>query len=432
MLRVKIKIGKITLVDKQSIGSCLLFIWFLNVPLQTVLRFFLTRLSIYGFARNVILFSATLVPIILFFVCIRSVSKKYYRHFFAIYIAVVLMFLYVYIDKPEMRYFITRADYGLPRVLYPDSAIFAFLFFSLCSSIEELFEVVKKFVFIDFGYLLLFQFIPAYINGGWSDISYDGTMVLRSYSLSFGYNMLLPAIFFLYLYLKGKKICYLVLSCICIALIFTNGSRGALLMLALFIGLMTISNIIDSHNTSYKLLKVILIIVCILILYFCGEWILQEIASILHNFGIQSRSLDLFLSGDISDNSGRDSIWAASINGILEGGIFGNGVFGDRPFVFPLHYAAYSHNIILEIVCSFGVIGIIICILLAVGAIRMIFFCPYTKAREMFIIFFSIASQLFLSLSFWYVWEFWAAIAIAYKYFQISKEQRINKRKVPK
>ena len=50
MLRVKIKIGKITLVDKQSIGSCLLFIWFLNVPLQTVLRFFLTRLRLYYFS----------------------------------------------------------------------------------------------------------------------------------------------------------------------------------------------------------------------------------------------------------------------------------------------------------------------------------------------------------------------------------------------
>lgn len=424
MLQFKIKIGNIIFIKRQSIGACLLFFWLLNDPIQTIIRFFLTRLSIYGFIRNVILFLVTLIPIILFLVYITSISPRKYLYFFTIYLLVCIMFLYTYVDKPEMRYFLEREDYGLPRVLFPDSAIYALLFFSLCDSIEELFEVIKKFVFIDFGYLILFQFIPAYISGGWTDVGYDGAMVMRNYSLSFGYNMLLPAMCFLYFFLKSRKKAYLVFSFVCVVLIFTNGSRGALLMLALFIGMMGISNIIDSHKVSYKVLKICLITMLVLIFWLFGEAILYEIASILQNSGIQSRSLDLFLSGDISDNTGRDLIWAASVKGILEGGFFGNGIFGDRPFVFPLHYAAYSHNIILEIVCSFGVIGIILCIFLIIGIIRMIFFCRDTKTRELFIIFTSIAAQLFLSLSFWYVWEFWAAIAIAHRYFQMNKRQK--------
>ena len=168
-------------------------------------------------------------------------------------------------------------------------------------------------------------------------------------------------------------------------------------MLALFIGLMMISNIVESPKASYKILKIGSIIVLILILFLFGEMLLRSFVNFAQDLGIQSRTLDLLLSGDISSDTGRDVIWAAVIDAIKNGGIFGHGVFGERPYVFPIHYAAYSHNIVLELVCSFGIIGVGVCIFLIVGTLRMVFFCKDTQMREIFIIFFSVASQLLVN-----------------------------------
>lgn len=424
MLRVKL--GNHDLIKKRSVGAWILLLWLLNDIILSISRFLLTRMNIYGFIRNSILLLLTMIPIAFFSIYMKQIGQRKYRFFLGIYFVIILAFFFTYLINPDIAYFYEREDYGLQRVFRPDGAIYALLFFSLCDNTKELYDIVKKYAYIDFGYLLVFQFLPAYMGGGWADIGSNGTMVVRQYSLSFGYAMLLPVIVFLYLYIKHKKIYYLIFSFVGGVLIFTNGSRGALLMLALFIGLMMISNIVESPKASYKILKIGSIIVLILILFVFGETLLRSFVNFAQDLGIQSRTLDLLLSGDISSDTGRDVIWAAVIDAIKNGGIFGHGVFGERPYVFPIHYAAYSHNIVLELVCSFGIIGVGVCIFLIVGTLRMIFFCKDTQMREIFIIFFSVASQLFLSLSFWYVWEFWAAIAIAHRYFQTERKRKLN------
>lgn len=424
MLRVKV--GNHDLIKKRSIGAWLLLLWLMNDIILSVFRFIMTRLNIYGFIRNSILLFGTMIPVFFLLIYIKQIGQKKYRFFLVIYLITILAFLFTYLLNPDIAYFFEREDYGLQRVFRPDGAIYALLFFSIYDNTKELYDIIKKYAYIDFVYLLIFLFLPAYTGGGWTDIGSNGTMVVREYSLSFGYAMLLPVIIFLYLYIKHKKIHYLILSFIGGTLIFTNGSRGALLMLALFIGLMMISNIIDSPQVSYKALKISSIIILLLVLFFFGQVLLKSFINFAQDLGIQSRTLDLLLSGDISSDTGRDVIWAAVIDAIKNGGILGHGVFGERPYVFPIHYAAYSHNIALELVCSFGVVGIIVCMFLVVGILRMIFLCKDTQLREIFIIFFSVAAQLFLSLSFWYVWEFWAAIAIAHRYFQMERKKKLN------
>ena len=421
MLRVKV--GNRDLIKERSIGAWLLLLWLLNDIILSISRYILTQLNIYGFIRNFILLFLTMIPIVIFLVYIKKIGQKKYRFFFGIYFIIVLSFIFTYLLNPEIAYFFKREDYGLQRVFRPDGAIYALLFFNLYDNTNELLDIVKKYAWIDFGYLIIFQFLPAYTGGGWTDIGSNGTMVVRQYSLSFGYAMLLPVIIFLYFWIKNKRFYCLLLSCIGSVLIFTNGSRGALLMLVLFIGLMMISNIVDSPKVSYKVLKISSIIIVILFLFLFGELLLRSFVSFAQDLGIQSRTLDLLISGDISSDTGIDVIWAAVIDAIKDGGFFGHGVFGERPYVFPIHYAAYSHNIILELICSFGIIGVVICIFLVIGVLRMIF-CKNTQMREIFIIFFAVASQLFFSLSFWYVWEFWAAIAIAYRYFQTERKRK--------
>lgn len=148
------------------------------------------------------------------------------------------------------------------------------------------------------------------------------------------------------------------------------------------------------------------------------------VADFLQSLGITSRTIRMMASGRAIDNTGRSEIWAASFSGFQENWILGNGVLGDRPYVFPFHYAAYSHNFFLEMLCSFGVFGIILSALIIIYSIRMLLYCDDKLWRGLFIIFFSISCQLFLSMSFWYVMEFWAAIAIAHNYFLSKNPER--------
>ena len=56
-----------------------------------------------------------------------------------------------------------------------------------------------------------------------------------------------------------------------------------------------------------------------------------------------------------------------------------------------------------------------------VGSIYMILSCKDRLWRELFIVFFSISCQLLLSFSFWYIADFWAAMAIGHKYFKLKR-----------
>lgn len=284
MLRVKL--GNHDLIKKRSVGAWILLLWLLNDIILSISRFLLTRINIYGFIRNSILLLLTMIPIAFFSIYMKQIGQRKYRFFLGIYFVIILAYFFTYLINPDIAYFYEREDYGLQRVFRPDGAIYALLFFSLCDNTKELYDIVKKYAYIDFGYLLVFQFLPAYMGGGWADIGSNGTMVVRQYSLSFGYAMLLPVIVFLYLYIKHKKIYYLIFSFVGGVLIFTNGSRGALLMLALFIGLMMISNIVESPKASYKILKIGSIIVLILILFVFGETLLRSFVNFAQDLGV--------------------------------------------------------------------------------------------------------------------------------------------------
>ena len=129
----------------------------------------------------------------------------------------------------------------------------------------------------------------------------------------------------------------------------------------------------------------------------------------------------MLLKGSFSASNGRDRIWNAVIDAIRSGGPFGYGMFGDRPFVAPLHIAGYSHNLILELLVSFGVFGVVIVAYIIKDAVKMLFVCKDDDWKEIYLILFVGSCKLLLSFSFWYIWEFWAAAAVAYKYGVVQK-----------
>ena len=71
---------------------------------------------------------------------------------------------------------------------------------------------------------------------------------------------------------------------------------------------------------------------------------------VLEEVGMRTRIIDQLLASDL-DSSGRDMIAQIIISKIREGGFFGYGICGSWQFV-----GTYPHNILLDILVSFGVL----------------------------------------------------------------------------
>ncbi len=416
-------------MTKENFPKILVILWLLNEFFLTICRFFLHKLNIDGITREAILFFITSIPIILLIRYYREDKEilKDCKLFFIIYIFSAFSFLINYVFFPQYRYFIMRKEYGLIRVYRPDSAIYALLFFCIIDKIEDLYKIIKKFSYFNFINIFILVYIPRLIRGYWIDVNYLGEKVERTYSLSFGYTLIFPTIVFLYVYIKERKLKDLLLSILCLGMIFFQGSRGAVMLPILFLILMSISNAIH-HDSNRKILKRLIISLIIIGLFIIfSNQIKSGIAYIFETLGLKSRVITKLLTTGITDGTGRDAIWDLVIGAIKNNWFFGYGAYGDRPFVFSEHFAGYSHNIVLEMVCSFGLVGVGILTFLLIQTIKM-FLCKDRLWRELYIVFFTISCQLFLSLSFWYVTEFWIMIAILYKYYRNNKRMEVCQR----
>ncbi len=397
--------------------------WLLELVAMTVARYVLSSVGIFeSLTRTVTLWLVASIPLLWFFVNIRTLKTEQFRAALILYVVIGITMLLSVLFNPALAEFYTRSDYGLERIIRPDQAMFAFLFFCLFDDPNELDNNITKFAFVAFVYRIVVQLLPALSKGYWIDIGPQGQELHFSYNLSFGYAMTFPTVVFIRKAMKEKKIKYTVLALIGAWSVLTQGNRGALLVLVVYIGLSVISNIMGSESASKKALKIAGIIIAMLFVAIFGDALLDWGFSLLSNSGLSSsRNIELLLQGKMTGDNGRELIWLTVFNAIKSGGIFGHGILGDRPFVFRLHYAGYSHNLFLELLCSLGIIGAGIIVYIIIDAIRMIFFCKDTEWRELYIILFSVSCQLMLSMSFWYVWEFWAAAAIAYKYRKLKR-----------
>lgn len=415
---MKLQIKSLRRLNQQEVANIAFFLFFNSNVIITAWGFILNRISMASYKMwfSMLTIYLPLVLLIFTFRSGRWIGSTILIGFLWI------LFGLTYIFHPEYEYWFSRETLGaLERVFRPDRAIYAYLFTRLVRDPKEMLKTLKKVGYLQLAYLL-YLFTVFLINGYWEEYDYTGNLIEFRYSLAFGYDMIFPVIVFFYFGLKEKKKLYYVLSVIGIVSILVGGSRGPLLVFGIFIALIIAINYKHIRKGKY--------IFCLLglgiIISIVGRaQILDWFTTSMKQIGLSSRTINMMLSGSISDGSGRDKIWRASINMIKEGGLFGYGVFGDRPVISQYHFAGYSHNIFLEILVSFGILGggaLIAGILWY--SIKMIFFCKDEKWQDLFIIFFSCSCQLLLSMSFWYVHFFWAAIAIAVTYHQELRESK--------
>ena len=316
---------------------------------------------------------------------------------------------------PEYDEWFFHPVYGIDKqFLSFQGGIWGFLVVWLVRDKENLYRYLK----ICASLLIIFyslQYLTAFFRGYWIDINVVGKQAKSVYNLEFGYHMLFPVAVFGSIACFERRKLYFIPFLIGSILIIIGGSRGSMVWIPIII----ISTFpFYWKNISKERYLLVFFIVLLALPAFCYaylnyELILRYLADILVSHGIYSRSLTSLVSGSLFDGNGRERIYEIVIELIRTGGLFGRGVYGERIYVGKEFMWGYSHNIVLEILVSFGYVGgTIIILFLCYGILFFYKHCESVKERVIFISFFVSSLKLLLSDSFWYVPSFWAMIAL--------------------
>lgn len=169
---------------------------------------------------------------------------------------------------------------------------------------------------------------------------YIGTFIIDNYNMSFSYGCLLPMI----VLFSHRRFFPVVISLLMFIWVLAIGSRGAVIAFIIYV-------VIDAFINKRK-----------------GRWLLFFIGLIFFSvvplingyfdsIGIHSRTLDLFLSGGIDYDSGRDYLYEKSLREIKLHPFTGIGLWGDR----VLLDGYYCHNFFIEVLLDFGLfVGLIL------------------------------------------------------------------------
>lgn len=233
--------------------------------------------------------------------------------------------------------------------------------------------------------------------------------------MSWGYNCLPIILFIVSYYQETLKYRYLLMGIFSLFLLFLYGSRFGFLLG--FIG--TMYFLYQSKNKFFRYGIVLGIIFSFFILLDLKEVMLNSI-EILNKINLPTESLkrivktlNNFIDGkDIS--SGRNIIYIQTIETIKENFLFGSGIFG---YIGKIDYrnvngTFYPHNIFLEILLHFGIIGFIVFFIIIFFTVRKIYFERKKGYKIDNIYFVSIILSLKLLLSNSYLMEMWFWFAL--------------------
>lgn len=338
-------------------------------------------------ASRIQLLSKLLVALI-FLYALPTVIKRSQLKLLFVYFIATLIFLVHYLMFPENQKYIRELIFPffgmcLPALIYSMS-IYEWNIFK---------KIMKKSSIIIFVIGMIISLL----------IIFD-IVQFSSYSMALSYYMLIPTILFIDDLFNRFSFKSIILTVVSLIVILGIGSRGAILCILVFIILKIIRFRIKFRYN--ELISYSFLLLVVIISYINLNHLLSFIYNFLLNFGIKSRSIELFLIDEVH-LSGRDYIYREIVNKILDKPFIGLGLAGDR------YRGGYVHNFILEIIAHFGiVIGLIIVILL-LGLITMSLLTKNMEKYNMLIIWLSLGfTHLMVSSSYLLDYRFWIFIGL--------------------
>ena len=382
---------------------------------NNALRMFIAKiLSVAGMQKyaGYILAPLIFIPLIVYFLMKGKFVGKYFWLFLA---GVAAFFGITYAMHPEYRHWYTRDAFGIwDTVFRPDrGAIWAFLFIEIARNEDDLWKIFKASAFINFFYNFYFWFKAKRI-GYWTYINASGMEEKRSYSLDFGYNMVFVFLILIFSYSFERKRWQLLAAALVLILTLDSGSRGSMAGILIAAGF----SLIDSRWRTKERVRNLAVFGSVgLLIYVLWERMLLLLILVMKKYSIESRTLTMLASGDVTSDNGRDLIHKIILKRIEEHPFRGYGAFGDRQCLGPRFNWGYSHSILYEMWADFGVIfGTLILGGILFFAVRAIIKEKNPKKKTAFVVVLSLASRLAFSNTSWGDPYFWMLIALNVKW----------------
>lgn len=324
------------------------------------------------------------------------------KSLFGLVCSTVLIAFISYAICPEVKqaysyyisFFLTRIIPALYFTIYIDK-----------QKLVLTFEYLKKYRLLWLLYAIVgMLWIPLHTNS-WNQ-----------YSMTYGYNLLIPACLVVYCFIRYGKIKWFFYGSAFGIFMLLRGSRASVLCLLLFIILAYV--MIHKENINMgKLARIIMLLIVgvIVLINF------KNIVSLLSDIFPSSRTLALLVS-NINFDSGRSNIQSLYWEAINSHPLRFNGIFSDRIYYSNLTRSVYDmtnypHNFIVELFYQWGIpLGIIIFILIVVGIIKSIWYSNRIDNAELicFILIMFVAGfmKLFFSASYLVSVEFYLLVGI--------------------
>lgn len=345
---------------------------------------------------------------------------------------ICLILIASYLLNPEIGIWLSPDhDYGIAAIFGLDGGIFsagviAFIVVIIQKDSKSIFRSLKICNVLMSIYLMLMLYTR--ISRGYFSIdNVNGVMVKSLYNMSFGYFSAFIGTLNFILWKREKKIFNLILGFFLAISSILYGSRGIIVIFALFAATMLWISLRNVKLSRRLLMIAVILVMTFVIVCFYTE-ILLGIQLILSLLGISdSRTMSKLLSGELSDANGRDRIWSMAWEMIKERFPLGYGAYGERAIIGQSFRWGYCHNLFLEIIIAFGLIGVIVLIFMIIKSALLINNESDKDWNLLFILFFSNCGMLFVSNTFWTHPYFWATIAVGVIYSKyIKMKQRSN------
>lgn len=223
--------------------------------------------------------------------------------------------------------------------------------------------------------------------------------------MAYGYRLVLASTFLFADYLNNKtKYFSLGLGLLGTLCILLGGSRGAVLICAMIFPLW----LIFCEPTKNKIKWGIVFIFGIVILYFGFDDIISWVLAIMKRFNLNSRTIRKLLNNTVTDDTSRTMVWKFCIDNLFNRNVFntlfGYGVAGDRVVILEQFgyflESGYPHNIILEVLMQFGLMGIFVILWWSVNFHRAVKKAMMSSDRIVLIVLAAYCIQLFVSSSY--------------------------------
>ena len=334
-----------------------------------------------------------------YLIALPTVFKRNKITFAGIYFIVVFLFLFNYLVFDKNWPYLQTIIFPLFFICLP-SFIYAYSIRDW-NILMDTMKKASKIVFVIGAIIAILVFM--------------GNSSVGTYSMSLSYYMLLPTIIYMDDFLDKISLKSGLVVAISLIVILALGSRGAILCAGIFVILKALKSFKTITYNKLLIYLIILFIFVIGIIYIYE--ILEYLYNVLLNFGIRSRSIQLFLRDDIY-LSGREKIYDGVINGILDQPILGIGLAGDRQII----GGGYAHNIFIEILANFGVILGSFIILILICLIISSLFTKEDKRYNMIIIWISVGFvHLFVSGSYLIEFKFWILLGLVSQNYKNRK-----------